>query len=763
MLSSIGLRGILNFLSFSFLILTMSAGLAISGEKDQHPNFVSSDKCISCHLEQQNLWENSDHSWAWRPATDHNVLGDFKNVSFKHNSIKTRFVTSNGKFWIETDNEKGELEKHEIKYVVGIQPLQQYLIELDGGRLQVLDIAWDTKRNKWFMVFPDQTDNIPGNALHWKGVYKNWNGRCAECHATNFKKKYDLRKRVFSSEWSEPAVTCQACHGPGEAHIQWAEKPGLFDKSTYKNILNNGISHNVSIPKNYGEVEKCAACHSRRTPFSGNSPLPNSSFSDNYDLALLRSDLYHSDGQIKDEVYVFGSFLQSKMYKAGVGCTDCHNPHSGKMKANDNGLCTQCHSPSGNSRFTTLTKKNYDEPSHHFHQNQSEGAKCVSCHMPETTYMGVDARRDHQFGIPSPNNSLSFGTPNACTSCHFGKEPEWATNTIEKWYPDSNHEIRDYVRVFGKLKKQGPASVPMEEVISVAENPQNNPFIRASALEKLSFYVSDINWSTIAPTLSDDSPLVRVAAARLYGSAPPAVRINKLSQLLNDDVKAVRIVAARGFVNLPPQSLSVQNRANLGKALREMQMSLVANADHPNTQMALAGLALSFRNIQAANAAIKEALVLDPQLTDAWIMKARLEISQKRPDLVEQTMIQATKKLPNSPIIHHFFGNYLASQKRFPEALKSIEKAVSLAINDRTIYIDYARITGQSGDHLKVLKLAEELLVTKNNDVDVLFLKANAALNMNKQKTARATVIKLLMLEPAYPITEDMRTLIITK
>jgi predicted CXXCH cytochrome family protein len=132
---------------------------------------------------------------------------------------------------------------------------------------------------------------------------------------------------------------------------------------------------------------------------------------------------YFSDGQIKGEVYEYGSFIQSPMYHAGVTCSDCHNPHNRKLRAEGNALCTRCHSP---SRF--------DSPTHQFHKVGSDGSRWVSCHMPSRIYMVVDARRDHSLRIPRPELSTGLGTPNACSNCHQNQSASWAAGWITRWY-----------------------------------------------------------------------------------------------------------------------------------------------------------------------------------------------------------------------------------------------------------------------------------------------------------------------------------------
>jgi len=743
-------------LCFLVILTGFMPSTSYAQSKNDHPKYVTTKACTDCHQEQKTLWDMSDHSWAWLPATIENVLGDFNNTAFEHHGVTTRFSTDADKFWIETKDEKGSLQKYEIQYAVGVKPLQQYLIEQDGGRLQVLDIAWDTVTNKWFMVFPEQQDNIPGNALHWTGVYKNWNGRCAECHATDFKKYYDMPTRSFASTWSEPGVTCEACHGPGQAHVQWAEQPDIFELKAYLGITEKGLLKVKGQSPAEREIQLCAGCHSRRSAFTENSPMPGSAFSDNYNLALLRPDLYHSDGQIKDEVYVLGSFLQSKMYAAGVTCSDCHNPHSGQVKTTENTLCSQCHNSDGNTRFPSLVKKTYDSPSHHNHPVGSKGAQCVSCHMPETTYMAVDARRDHRFGIPNPQDSAAIGTPNACTGCHVGKDADWAIKTLNEWFPSSKMTTTEFAVIFNRVERSPNLQTNVADLMSIAENPELPAIIRASAFEKLLPYGAELSWRNLKRYLTHESPFIRAATTRLFQQSPPNVAIANLIPRLSDKMRAVRIAAARSLVTISPTYFTPDQRELFSGAFIEFQRSLLAGADHPSTQMGLAGLALSFRNIKAAKAAIGEALIIDPQLSDAWIMKAKLETAERRPDLVEKTMQDAQTALPDSFVIFQYFGNYLASQRQFDRAISNLEKAALLSGDDPFVLTDYAAVLSQAGEYPKALSVLNALLGQQPDNVTVLFLKANAQLELGQTEQSKKTVKQLLAINPDYPLPQSM-------
>ncbi len=300
-------------------------------------------------------------------ATDKSVLGDFSDATFDHYGVRSRFFRKDGKYLVETDGPDGKLATFEIKYTFGLDPLQQYLIEFPDGRLQALSIAWDSRPKdvggqRWFHLYPDE-EIKHGDILHWTKLNQNWNFMCAECHSTGVRKNYDAANDRFATSFAEISVGCEACHGQGSRHAAWARarqswwpfgksedpKMGLliwFDER-------RGISWPIrpatgnavrSFPPATlrKEVETCGLCHARRGAFSEDW-LPGRPLSDTHAVSPLARGLYHADGQMRDEVYNYGSFKQSKMFAAGVTCGDCHEPHGAKLRAPGDGACLQCH------------------------------------------------------------------------------------------------------------------------------------------------------------------------------------------------------------------------------------------------------------------------------------------------------------------------------------------------------------------------------------------------------------------------------------
>ena len=421
-----------------FLLASIEMPAAADRSDGAADGYVGRSVCAGCHQTQAEQWSGSHHDLAMQPADESSVLGDFDDASLTQFGVTSTFYRKNGRFMVRTEGPDGKLHDYELSYTFGVEPLQQYLVEFPGGRLQALSLAWDTRPKeqggqRWFHLYPDEKINHE-DELHWTQASQNWNSMCAECHSTNLRKGYDAASRTFSTTWSEIDVSCEACHGPGSDHVRWARRESgwkaleagkgltvlLDERRGVQWTMNPETGNALRSQARSGdkEIELCARCHSRRSPISDGyvhgEPLLN-----HYLPRLLDEGMYHADGQIDDEVYVYGSFIQSRMYHAGVSCSDCHEPHSLSLRISGNGVCLQCHQA-----------EKYEQAGHHFHEPDSEGASCAECHMPPKSYMVVDPRHDHSMRIPRPDLSAKLGTPNACNGCHQDRSPEWAAQQL---------------------------------------------------------------------------------------------------------------------------------------------------------------------------------------------------------------------------------------------------------------------------------------------------------------------------------------------
>jgi len=636
------------FLTALALLLVPGVAAAQSQTPDRSmPAYTGSAACGDCHAAEAEAWRDSMHALAWQAPSEASVLGDFGDAVFEHRGATTRFGRRDGAFVVETQGGDGTPATFEIVGVAGVAPLQQYLVETEPGRQQALDVAWDVAGRRWYHLYPD-ADLPPGDGLHWTGPYKNWNARCAECHATGYAKNYDPQARRYASTEAEIGVGCEACHGPGEAHVEWA-RSGALDSARWPDLGASSLTVDLAAAAE-AQIQQCAGCHSRRESLADTTPLPGTPFHDAYRLLPLREGLYHADGAIRDEVYVYGSFLQSKMYARGVRCTDCHDPHHAALELEGNAVCARCHSPAGNPRFPSLTPGAYDDPAHHFHVPGSPGAQCVSCHMIERVYMGIDGRRDHSFRVPRPDLAAETGAPDGCTDCHADRDAAWAAAEIARRFPDSTRRGPHFSQVFAAARRDPVAAA--EAAAAIAEATSLPGIVRATAIDLVRGTQDPSLAARLAALVADPDPLVREAAVGALGALPPADRVRRLAPALEDPLRSVRIAAARAFLAIPPGILPPRLGARVETAMAEWRASLLAKADFPETQLAIGGAALALRNPGAAAQAFREAVRLDPQLADGWSMIARIRAALGDATGARQALDAALEANPgNAPLL----------------------------------------------------------------------------------------------------------------
>ena len=535
------------------------------GRSAQALSFVGSETCASCHSSEATQWHGSQHAHAMAHATKESVLGDFNDASFDYFGVHSRFFRDGDKFMVETDGPDGKLAPFEVKYTFGLYPLQQYLVEFPDGRIQALSLAWDSRPKseggqRWFHLYPNE-DIKHDDVLHWTKLNQNWNFMCAECHSTGVRKNYDAAKDRFATDWAEISVGCEACHGQGSAHVAWAKEQkswspykdndpdkGLlvrFDERagvTWGHDAKTGFPVRSASPAELRkEVETCGLCHARRGQIAEDW-VPGRPLSDTHLVAVLSQGLYQADGQMLDEVYNYGSFKQSRMYAAGVTCSDCHDPHSAKLKFSGDQVCLQCHADT------------YAKPAHNHHEGVNPALTCVACHMPERTFMVIDKRHDHSFRIPRPDLTDKYETSNACNDCHKDKSAAWAAAAIEGWFGPEREGLQNYAQAFHAAWHDEPGAAI--RLAAVAADTNAPAFARAGAIAELAGHVSPETLDVARAGLSDADPMVRIAALDMLDNVPPDRLWPVVSPLLADPVRGVRIKAVSLLAGVSDAQLS---------------------------------------------------------------------------------------------------------------------------------------------------------------------------------------------------------------
>ncbi len=543
---------------------------------------------------------------------------------------------------------------------------------------------------RWITLHPAE-DIPPADRLHWQQPLANWNGMCADCHSTGLQRNYSVTDNSFATTYSAVNVSCGSCHGtdphnnnpvaagsstgfapryplPGSA-----QEPGQA-ASTPTTVA---PSHAQNSKKT---LEICAGCHSLRAPLVDGID-PTQPYLDQFSPTLLNPTLYFPDGQIREEVYVWGSFLQSRMHEQGVTCGNCHEPHSQQLKAPDNALCGQCH----------LTST-YDSATHHRHSVQSAGAQCVNCHMPSRTYMVVDDRRDHSFRVPNPATSAELGAPDPCTDCHQGRNQNWAAAALSDWRRTAQQAPA--VAAPGNVdtpanrtlwqRNQAGAALSHAQLRMLSNDPELSELLRASMISRQAQLQADIPVQQLADLLSRKEPLIVLAAVQGSAYLSPTQRENLLGPLLTHNYRAVRIAAANQLrdtetaVQLFAKTDPAADNSPLARALMEADRADDLSSWRGEGAMNKALNSERSGDLSQAIEDYQRTIATDPYFEPAYINLTELYRRQgdtRREQLLYSNALQA---IPQSPLLRYSYALHLVRRKNPAQALVQTAKALAI-------------------------------------------------------------------------------------
>jgi tetratricopeptide (TPR) repeat protein len=686
-------------------------------------------------------------------ANENTVLGDFDNAEFTLHGVTSKLYKKGEKYFVYTNGPGGEMGEFEITHTFGWFPLQQYLVPFPGGRLQTLPLAWDSRDNRWFRV-PPEGPVAPDDWLYWTNAAQNWNGMCAQCHSTHLEKNYDVESDTYNTTWSDIDVGCEACHGPGSKHLEWAEMPDMARPQT----PNYELAVKTSGIDSRELVELCAPCHSRRSAM-GDYRHTETDFLENFLPSPLSEGLYFPDGQIQDEVYVYGSFTQSKMYRHGVRCNDCHEVHSIELVQEGNALCLQCHRAA-----------QYDTAEHHFHKQSNEpgepirsadgevlfevgtGAQCVQCHMPGRYYMGVDYRPDHSFRIPDPVLDAAIGSPDACLRCHVDQDAQWSQQAVTDWYGPGHRDHYGYLLAGGR-NADPEAAAGLRKLAADVLYPVN---VRATALSLLANYPGPETLQAMEVALMDEEAVIRHAAAASIQAPTPKMLAKLLGPVLYDPVRTVRIEAARGLVGDASKLLDSDQQALFETVLQEYQDTMVYTGDFAASRHNLANLYAELDRPEDAIRQYREAIRIDNRFYPAKVNLALLYNKRGQNDLAEQLLKEVVSTEPGQYELAYSLGLLLAEMQKYREAAGYLEQA-SRGLPDR------ARIHYNLGLLYQVLQnlpQAEHELRTalelEPMNLDFQYGLAEHYLKQGRFEDARPIVEDMVFLHPENPIGSQM-------
>jgi Flp pilus assembly protein TadD len=724
-------------------------------------DYVGVKACEECHADEAKRWRGSQHERAMQRADEGAVQGDFSGRSFEHAGAVTSFSRQGGRYRVRTEGADGRAADFDVAYVFGVSPLEQYLVEQPGGRLQALGVAWDSRPKRaggqrFFHLYPNE--RIPtSDVLHWTKPSQNWNSQCAECHSTNLRKGYDPAARVFHTTYSELSVSCEACHGPGSRHVEWARAarargrapagdPGLvvrFDERkerTFKLDPASGIAEPSKVAGMRSEVESCARCHARRSLLR-EEYRPGRPLAETHQPALLEPGLYYADGQMQGEVYNWGSFLQSRMYAKGVTCSDCHDPHSATLRADPDAVCGTCHA---SERFATRK--------HHFHREKGPGASCVACHMRRETYMVVDVRHDHSFRVPRPDLTAALGAdqaPSACEDCHKDKSAEWLARAVRRAYPDGRQTRPHYATALHAGRTYQPDAE--RALVAVVQDKAQPAIVRGTAVSLLPPFLGPDALRALEAAAADSELLVRLGAATALEGLPPRERVRIGAKLLWDPVRAVRVEAVTAFLDVPDAELESEARAAFDRALDEYRQAQRANAERPEAHVNLGVVNVKRGALEAARRDYDEATAIAPWFVPAWVNLADLLRVEGRDEEGASALRKALAVDPQNASVHHALGLLLVRQKHGSEAIAELARAAELAPDTPDFAYAYAiglHSSARTDEALAVLRKAS----ARNPGARNLLI---ALVTINRERgalgEARSYAEKLVAAAPSDP------------
>ena len=718
--------------------------------------YTSRASCVECHKKENDLWVGSHHDMAMDTASEKSVLGNFNNYEFKHNGLTHRMFRKDGKYYLNTQGPGGKFADYQVAYTFGFTPLQQYLVPFEGGKLQCLPIAWDTEKKKWFhlgdTVYKGQ-DIKPDNWLYWTNQAQNWNGMCADCHTTNLKKNYSPETDSFKTTWSEIDVSCEACHGPASAHIEWAKLP----EGSRPMDVNTGLVVKTRNLDNKELLNVCARCHSRRAIMSdydnNNGDLLNYMIPQ-----LITPPIYHADGQILDEDYEYASFTQSKMFEKAIKCSDCHDSHSVKTLKTDNQLCLKCHRPDI-----------YDSPSHHFHKMapevgkklinrgkpeylQGTGSQCVNCHMVGKFYMGNDYRRDHSFRIPRPDLTISIKTPNACNDCHTDKTVAWSQSFIEKWYGAKKRP--HYGETFTAAARNDTKAI--QTLVLYAGNELFPLMVRATAVTLLANFDDSLSKITIEKALGDPASLVRHSA--INGFRPEEVKSFEkiITPLLNDPVRGIRVEAAIRLSEVSENQLSAPVIKARKEALQEYKDVNLYTSDFPGGRYNLGIMYANTGDLEKAAESYRAALRIDNLFYMAKVNLATVYNQQGKNDEAEKLLREVLVENPRINDVNYSLALLLAEKGNIPESRKYFLKAAELMPEQSRILYNLGLLENSQGNST----LAEDYLLKALNkepdSYDFLFALCTFNLEHKQNRKAAEYAKRLVEKYPDNPVGKQL-------
>lgn len=673
-----------------------------AGTSPPASDYLGSAACERCHQDAYGRWKASLHIQMTRPVAETTILGDFtRDARFSAHGRSYEFGRKDGRPFVTVRSGQRAAETFSVDYTLGSKRFQGYLSTLADGRIYVLPLFWHVEGRRWLDW--KETTPIPDGAHDLRQL---WNVNCFNCHATNLDRGYQPATATYRSSWTELGIGCEACHGPGKTHVALMETWEKDPKSipTYSSRADNRqlgdilktFSPRTADPRR--TFDTCGYCHgNKRNVFTDFDA--GDRYADHALPFLVSEPLPEFDAQ--GEFWPDGrpnrfnrtqALTLSGCFKAGaVTCTSCHLAHGPTTHAYSlkvdvaNGrsgdqLCTQCHqgpadaAAPGDARspLARITSRTPDTAEsrqpwsdeelarHSFHTAGSAGSRCINCHMSDVNWRLLMRRRDHTFQSPVPETTAAFGVPNACTTCHDDKTPEWAATQMDQWWGDGARRAKS-AAVAKTLYAAGSGDATvLPQLAALAVDRTQGAILRASAVEYigrlagsggavLESVAAESQTSTargrpaprptraaaaVTPAIegallgaaSDPEAVVRAQAVRSLGVLDRRSDrvIAVLMARLVDDARVVRAYAAQALLAIDVRSAPGRAGEALARAQQDLIVHLQSFPDQAPEQAQLAWLHTERGEDAEAARAADAAIAIDATLARPWVVRGVL-------------------------------------------------------------------------------------------------------------------------------------------
>jgi len=634
-----------------------------SGIVHGYQGYAGSKSCMECHEKFYGLWSTSRHGLAMRPY----------NAEFAKTQLTPQqSELAIGKFRYRADLTKGVvseagpkgMKQYKIAYALGGKNVYYFLTPFPKGRLQTLPVAYDVNKKVWFDTAASGVRHFPGTErgqpVSWRDPGYTFNTGCYNCHVSQLSTNYDLKSNSYQTTWAEPGINCETCHGPSAEHNRVMKETPKGQQPKDMKI----ISLKKFTPEQHNAT--CSGCHAKTSPITDYYP-PGGRFFDHYDLAALEDPDFYPDGRDLGENYTFTSWLMSPCAKAGkINCVTCHTS-SGRYrfkaeeKAND--ACMPCHE-----------KQVKNAPAHTHHKRNSSANKCVSCHMPMTSFARMN-RTDHSMLPPAPSASIAYKSPNACNICHTDKDAAWADRYVREWHTRDYQApaLRRAALIDAARKQDWKQLSAMLDYITSKDRDE----IFATSLIRMIPASGD---KRIAPVLltamKDPSPLVRGAAADSLQYIPTREAVQALVAAASDDYRLVRIRAAASLAAYRDLPLNRTDKNSVDAANKEYLASLTARPDLWSSHYNLGNYYLNRNDLKQAISSYGTSLKLEPRAVPAMVNESMAYARMGDNKNAVESLEKALKIEPFNATANFNMGLLRAEKKDMKGAEKYLKTAL---------------------------------------------------------------------------------------